>query len=95
MKEIHVLNYGVGNIRSVQNAVLNCNAKPILTKEYKDLKNASHLIIPGVGAFGDCVNRIKKENLDDVILELFEKNFYLRNLCRHANVYGVKYRVWF
>ena len=54
---------------------MNCNAKPILTKEYKDLKNASHLIIPGVGAFGDCVNRIKKENLDDVMLELFEKKF--------------------
>lgn len=81
MKEIHVLNYGVGNIRSVQNAVLNCNAKPILTKEYKDLKNASHLIIPGVGAFGDCVNRIKKENLDDVILELFEKKIFILGIC--------------
>ena len=59
MRKIHVLDYGVGNIRSVQNAIINCDAEPILTKEIKKLKGASHLIIPGVGAFGDCINRIK------------------------------------
>ena len=74
---------------------MNCNAKPILTKEYKDLKNASHLIIPGVGAFGDCVNRIKKEkNLDDVILSYLKKIFIL-GICVGMQMFMELHRVWF
>ena len=81
MRKIHVLDYGVGNIRSVQNAIINCDAEPILTKEIKKLREASHLIIPGVGAFGDCINRIKKGNFDDVILKLVEKEINILGIC--------------
>jgi glutamine amidotransferase len=48
-----IVDYGMGNLRSVANAVAAIGGEPIVTAHPSDLGRASHVILPGVGAFGD------------------------------------------
>jgi len=60
--KITVIDYGAGNVKSVINAlslVKSDDAQIILSSKISDLKSAHHLILPGVGAFGDCMNGLK------------------------------------
>ena len=60
MKTI-IIDYGAGNIESVINALslVKGNSEILVTNKPADLKSANHLILPGVGAFGDCMNGLK------------------------------------
>ena len=60
-----LINYGAGNYRSVCNALeyLNIQYKEIL--ESNDFLEVTHIILPGVGAYNDCINRLKTLNLID------------------------------
>lgn len=59
--KIVVIDYGAGNVESVINALslVKGNAEIILSNKVSDLRSAHHLILPGVGAFGDCMNGLK------------------------------------
>lgn len=56
-----IIDYGSGNLQSVLNALesLNTGHKIIISKNPEDLKTATHLILPGVGAFADCMHGLK------------------------------------
>jgi glutamine amidotransferase len=76
---IAVIDYGSGNVRSVVNALELINQKPIVTRDPDELTKAFAIILPGVGAFGDCMNKIRNYNLvgplEEIILR--EKKPYL------------------
>ena len=55
MKEVAIINYGAGNLASLINAIENLNFKPIILEKPKKKKLFSHIILPGVGAFGKLV----------------------------------------
>ncbi len=61
--KIVIIDYGSGNLQSVFNA-LELIKKPsdliLISNNPNDLKSATHIILPGVGAFGDCVSALKK-----------------------------------
>lgn len=59
--KIVVIDYGAGNVESVVNALSQiCGTSEILiSNKISDLKSANQLILPGVGAFGDCMNGLK------------------------------------
>ena len=59
--KIVVIDYGAGNVESVTNALslVKGEAEIILSNKISDLKSANHLILPGVGAFGDCMKGLK------------------------------------
>ncbi|HCR91254.1 MAG TPA: imidazole glycerol phosphate synthase subunit HisH [Prolixibacteraceae bacterium] len=58
--KIAIIDYGSGNLQSVVNAIESLGIKDILiTNKKQDLKKATHLILPGVGAFGDCIDGIR------------------------------------
>ncbi len=63
--KIVIIDYGSGNLQSVFNA-LELIKKPsdliLISNNPNDLKSATHIILPGVGAFGDCVSALKKIN---------------------------------
>lgn len=68
--QIAIIDYGAGNIKSVRNAVEKVikeknlpNFTAIITNKKSDIANASHLILPGVGAFGDCILGLEKNDL--------------------------------
>ena len=69
-KNIVIIDYGVGNTYSVSNAINYLGYKNIkISNDEKIIKKASILILPGVGAFEECINNIKKLNLDSILHE--------------------------
>ncbi len=63
MAVIAIADYGSGNIRSVHRALLKAGAQVRLVREPGGLKEADGLVLPGVGAFDDCINALKKQEL--------------------------------
>lgn len=78
---IAVIDYGMGNLKSVQNALahLNCPAK--ITSDPQDIKTADGLILPGVGAFPDCMANLHKANVIPIIKEEVAKGKPLLGIC--------------
>jgi len=64
---VAIIDYGAGNIRSIENAFKTINVETVLASSEKQLTDASHIVLPGVGAFGDAI-----ENLKDFINPLKE-----------------------
>ena len=60
-QEVCILDYGSGNVGSVYNLLNRLNYKIKISNESSDIKNSSHLILPGVGAFGDSIEKIKSK----------------------------------
>lgn len=64
---IAVVDYGMGNLRSVAKAIEAIGADARITARKEDLREASHLVLPGVGAFGQCVTNLRATDLVDVL----------------------------
>lgn len=63
MQKVGIINYGMGNLRSVANACRHLGATVHWVEQPTDLDNCSHLILPGVGAFGDGMRNLVERNL--------------------------------
>ena len=78
-KNICILNYGSGNVKSVENLInyLGYNVK--VSNQIIDIKNASHIILPGVGAYGVAMEKIKKNIPLDILEEevLIKKKLFM------------------
>jgi imidazole glycerol-phosphate synthase subunit HisH len=66
---IGIVDYGMGNLRSVGNAFARLGAKAVVTRKADEIRKASAIVLPGVGAFGRCVENLRKFELFDVIKE--------------------------
>lgn len=64
---IAIVDYGMGNLRSVGNAFARLNAEAIVTRDADAIKRSSAIVLPGVGAFGRCVENLHKFDLFDLI----------------------------
>ena len=78
---IVIIDYGVGNILSIKNAVSFNGFNTIVTSDPEKIKKASHIILPGVGAYPSAINKLKKMNLVDSIKEAKENNSYILGIC--------------
>ena len=58
-QKVCILDYGSGNVGSVYNLLNRLNYKVKISNDSNDIKNASHLILPGVGAFKESIEKIK------------------------------------
>lgn len=67
MSHVAIVDYGINNIRSVRNAVDYCGFDPVITRDKTEIENASHVILPGVGAFGDAMTNLRSRGLDDLL----------------------------
>ena len=76
-----IVDYGVGNIRSVEKSCKYIGKDVIVSSNESDIKNASHLILPGVGAFCDAIELLKKNNLDEIIKNEIETNKPILGIC--------------
>lgn len=66
---IAVIDYGMGNLRSVHKALEAVGYRAIVTRDPKMIEKASHLVLPGVGAFGDCMANLHRYDLVSPIRE--------------------------
>ena len=58
MPTISIVDYGVGNLRSVKKALESAGAKTVVTCDQKDLRNLDAIVLPGVGAFGEAMKNL-------------------------------------
>ena len=61
---IAVLDYGIGNLRSAQKALEHCGADAILTADHDAIAGADAVVLPGVGAFGACMDALRAAGLE-------------------------------
>ena len=78
---VAIIDYGAGNIKSVENAVRYLGHEALLTRDRERILSADHVILPGVGAFGDAMGRLKKYGLDETLREVVERQIPLLGIC--------------
>lgn len=78
---IAILDYDAGNLKSVEKAFAYIGQDAIVTRDYHEIIKADHVVLPGVGSFGNAMNHLKKYELDKVIYELVEKNVPFLGIC--------------
>jgi glutamine amidotransferase len=74
MKLIGIVDYGLGNIQSIANALTFLGFKHIITSNAELLESSDGIILPGVGSFKVAMKNIKKKKLDFIIKDLIEGN---------------------
>ena len=67
---IAIIDYDAGNIKSVEKAVIKLGYDCVITRDIDILRKADKLILPGVGAFKDAMEKLNEYGLTDVIKEL-------------------------
>lgn len=78
---IVIIDYGMGNLKSVRNALNYLGIENKISDDYDEIRKADALILPGVGAFPDAMDTIEKLGIDKVIKEETEKGKYLLGIC--------------
>jgi glutamine amidotransferase len=71
---ITIIDYGVGNIKAFQNIYKTLGKEVCIAKNAIDLKNATKLILPGVGHFDYAMNKFNNSGMVDIVSELVQKN---------------------
>lgn len=69
MPTLGIIDYGAGNLSSVRNSFQAVGAESVLVRTPDDLKQVTHLVLPGVGAFGDCSRALHQQGLAVSICE--------------------------
>lgn len=78
---IAIIDYDAGNIKSVEKALAALGEQPIITRNREQILHADKVILPGVGAFGDAMENLKKYGLVQVIHEVVERQIPLLGIC--------------
>ena len=78
---VAVIDYGAGNLHSVKNALDFLGAKSIITKNKDEILSADHIILPGVGSFGDAMECINNSGLTDTIRKAADGSRPFLGIC--------------
>ena len=81
MKKITIIDYGCGNILNLARAIKFLGYEVETTHEVKRIINSSHVILPGVGAFGNAMKQLEKYSLQKTIIEYAQLNKPLLGIC--------------
>lgn len=78
---IAIIDYGMGNLRSVQKGFECVGHEAVVTRDLRVIDQASHVVLPGVGAFGDCMDNLARFELTDVIHRSIAKGKPFLGIC--------------
>ncbi len=78
---IALIDYEAGNIKSVENALKFLGQEAVLTRDRDRIWKADKVILPGVGAFGDAMDRIRDYDLEDVIHSVTDRGTPFLGIC--------------
>ena len=78
---IAVIDYDAGNIRSVEKALVRLGQDVKITGDPEEILSADKVILPGVGAFGDAMGKIRSRGLEEVIHRAVERNTPFLGIC--------------
>ncbi len=78
---ITVIDYGMGNLRSVSKALESLGAEVKISESPTDVEKAKKLVFPGVGAFSDCMDEVNKRNLQEPIKDFIKSGKPFLGIC--------------
>ena len=78
---IAIMNYGIGNLGSVKNALDYLGFDSVITSDKNEILSADKVILPGVGAFNDAMETFKSYGFVEVVDELMKKNTPILGIC--------------
>ncbi len=78
---IAIIDYDMGNLRSVEKALERVGAEAAVTRNPKTIEDASHIVLPGVGAFGECMKNLEAYDLIDTIIKAIESGKPFLGIC--------------
>jgi glutamine amidotransferase len=80
-QRIVIIDYGMGNLRNVQKGFEKVGFEAKLTRNKKEIERASAIVLPGVGAFKDCMENLEKYGLIEPLLRSIEKGKPYLGIC--------------
>nr|NJM04386.1 imidazole glycerol phosphate synthase subunit HisH [Desulfobacula sp.] len=88
---IAVIDYHMGNLRSVGKAFQKIGARAVITNEHQAIKNADKIVLPGVGAFKEGMEKLKQLNLIDILnREVIENKKKFLGICLGMQLTGTR-----
>ena len=78
---VAIIDYDACNIKSVEKALLHLGEEVMITRDREKILNSDKVILPGVGAFGDAMEKLRSYGLDKVIYEVVEKKIPFLGIC--------------
>ena len=78
---IAIIDYDAGNIKSVEKALRRLGQDVKVTRDREEILHADKVILPGVGSFGDAMEKLVNYGLKDVIYEVVDKNIPFLGIC--------------
>jgi len=81
VSEVAIIDYGVGNLRSVEKAFAATGCDALISADDDTLRAAQRLVLPGVGAFGACMKALKERGFDRLVLEKAREGTPLLGVC--------------
>ena len=81
MPQVAIIDYGVGNLRSVEKAFAATGCAAVVSSDENALRQAERLVLPGVGAFGACMNALTERGFDELVRERVAAGTPLLGVC--------------
>lgn len=78
---VAIIDYGMGNLRSVHKAFEAVGHQAVVTRDRRVIGEASHVVLPGVGAFGDCMANLERYGLREPILRAIQSGKPFLGIC--------------
>ncbi|MBQ4119023.1 MAG: imidazole glycerol phosphate synthase subunit HisH [Clostridia bacterium] len=78
---VAIVDYGVGNLFSLVSSFKAIGVPAVVTRDESEIEKADKIVLPGVGAFGDAIKKLRSTGLDKVIVEQVEKGKELLGIC--------------
>ena len=78
---VAIIDYGVGNLRSVEKAFAATGTEAVVTSDESLLRGAERLVLPGVGAFATCMRELSSRGFDELVRERVNEGTPLLGVC--------------
>ena len=78
---VTVIDYGVGNLFSLASSLRAIGEEAVVTGDADKVRSAGRLILPGVGAFGDAAEKLRRGGLDEAVLDAAVRGVPLLGIC--------------
>lgn len=78
---IAIIDYDAGNLKSVEKALAYLGEDAVITRDFRQILSADKVILPGVGAFGEAMDKLKRYDLVKTLKEVADKGTPLLGIC--------------
>jgi glutamine amidotransferase len=79
--QVGIIDYQMGNLRSVSKGIERAGGIPVVCESYRDLKSATHIVLPGVGAFRDAIHELRRRDWVPFIQDWIQADRPFLGIC--------------